>query len=68
MNILIAPDKFKGSLTAYEAATAMAEGIREAYNDIDMLPDKSPLNIELLPMADGGDGSLDVVEQQFGGK
>lgn len=68
MNILIAPDKFKGSLTAYEAAKAMAEGIREAYNDIDMLPDKSLLNIELLPMADGGDGSLNVVEQQFGGK
>lgn len=68
MNILIAPDKFKGSLTAYEAAKAMAEGIREAYNDIDMLPDKSPLNIELLPMADGGDGSIDVVAQQFGGR
>ncbi len=68
MNILIAPDKFKGSLTAYEAATAMAEGIRETYNNMYTLPDKSPLNIELLPMADGGDGSLDVVEQQFGGK
>lgn len=30
MNILIVPDKFKGSLTAHEAAEAMAEGIREA--------------------------------------
>ena len=68
MNILIAPDKFKGSLTAREAAQAVAEGIREAYDNVSALPDESPLNIELLPMADGGDGSLDIVEQQFGGK
>lgn len=68
MNILIAPDKFKGSLTAQEVSQAMAEGIREAYNNMYMLPDRSPLEIQLLPMADGGDGSLDVVEQQFGGR
>jgi len=66
MNILIVPDKFKGSLTAAEAAKAMADGIREAYNNRPF--NNTPLNIQLLPMADGGDGSLDIVEQQFGGK
>ncbi len=66
MNILIVPDKFKGSLTAFEAANAMAEGIKEAYNN--RCSHNTPLHIQLLPMADGGDGSLAIVEQQFGGK
>lgn len=69
MNILIAPDKFKGSLTAQEAAIAMAEGVSEAYNynRYNNIPCNSPLCIRQLPMADGGDGSLSVVEQQFKG-
>lgn len=66
MNILIAPDKFKGSLTAQEAAHAMAEGVREAYNH-NKFPCNTSLEIRQLPMADGGDGSLSVVEQQFKG-
>lgn len=66
MNILIAPDKFKGSLTAQEAAHAMAEGVREAYNQ-NKFPCNTSLEIRQLPMADGGDGSLSVVEQQFKG-
>jgi glycerate kinase len=47
LRVLIVPDKFKGTLTAQQAATAIADGwtqIRPADR------------LELLPMADGGDG------------
>jgi glycerate 2-kinase len=52
MRILIAPDAFKGSLTAVQAATAMAAGIRDAISNA---------GIEMLPLADGGEGTLDVL-------
>ncbi|MFT6972548.1 MAG: glycerate kinase, partial [Roseivirga sp.] len=56
MKILIAPDKFKGSLTAMEACNALQAGI----HDID-------INIEVtkLPLADGGEGTLDLLEESF---
>ena len=47
MRVLIAPDKFKGSLTAVEVAAAIAEGLQRAG-----VPSRS------LPLADGGDGSV----------
>jgi glycerate kinase len=47
MNILVIPDKFKGTLTASEAANAIARGWHKA---------RSRDAIELLPMSDGGDG------------
>lgn len=47
MRVLIAPDKFKGTLTAREAASAIASGWRRVRPK-DML--------ELLPISDGGDG------------
>lgn len=53
MNVLIAPDKFKGSLTAWEVAEAIKKGI--------LSKDKS-LHVTLLPIADGGDGSLDILK------
>src|SRR5262249_34739749 len=49
MRVVIAPDKFKGSLTALEAAEAMARGVRGADPQIE---------IDLLPMADGGEGTV----------
>ncbi|WP_051479203.1 glycerate kinase [Arthrobacter sp. H5] len=52
MKILIAPDKFKGTLTALEAAEAMAHGVR------DVLPDA---DIRTQPIADGGEGTLEAV-------
>jgi glycerate 2-kinase len=52
MKVLVAPDSFKGSLTAVEAAQAMAQGVRKARPDAD---------IRLFPMADGGEGTLDAV-------
>lgn len=51
MRILIAPDKFKGSLTAVEAAAAMAEGALRVY------PDAVTTQ---FPVADGGEGTLEA--------
>lgn len=47
--MLIAPDKFKGTLSAAEAAQAIAEGVFRVYPDAD---------VDLLPMADGGEGTV----------
>ena len=52
MKILVAPDKFKGSLTAMEVCHAIKKGIHEVMPNAD---------IKLIPMADGGEGSLDVL-------
>ncbi|WP_218148199.1 glycerate kinase [Lentzea xinjiangensis] len=49
--VVIAPDKFKGSLTAPQVAAAVARGLREAVPDVD---------VRLLPVADGGDGTVDA--------
>ncbi|MET3936391.1 glycerate kinase [Arthrobacter sp. OAP107] len=51
MRILIAPDKFKGSLTAVEAAAAIAEGALRVY------PDAVTTQ---FPVADGGEGTLEA--------
>ena len=51
MRILVAPDKFKGSLTAVQAAAAIGEGLRRACPDAEVV---------LLPVADGGDGTVDA--------
>ncbi len=52
MKVLIVPDKFKGTLTASEAAQAMATGWRKI---------RASDEIELLPMSDGGDGFGEVI-------
>jgi glycerate kinase len=52
IKIVVAPDSFKGTLTAREAAAAMADGIRRA------LPGA---RIVEMPMADGGEGTLDAI-------
>jgi glycerate kinase len=54
---LIAPDKFKGSLTAAEVADALAAGLRSAAN---VSRTAGAVQCELLPLADGGDGSVDA--------
>jgi glycerate kinase len=54
---LIAPDKFKGSLTAGEVAHALAAGLRSAA---DVPGTAGAVHCELLPLADGGDGSVDA--------
>lgn len=50
MRVVIAPDKFKGSLPADAVAEALAAGIARAI----------PADIDLMPMADGGDGTVDA--------
>lgn len=54
MKILIAPDKFKGSLTAIEVAHAIQKGIQKFDESIETI---------LLPLADGGEGTLEVLEK-----
>lgn len=55
---MIAPDKFKGTLTAAQAATAMAEGWSRVRPHDDIV---------LTPMADGGTGTVAVVASTVGG-
>ncbi len=58
MKVVIAPDSFKGSLTAMEAATAIARGVQNAF----------PLaETSLIPMADGGEGTLETLVDATGG-
>ena len=52
MRILVAPDKFKGTLNARDAAQNIAKGL------LDVLPDAQ---IEVVPMADGGEGTAEAV-------
>ena len=53
----VAPDKFKGTLTADVAAAAMARGVRTAGFD----------DVRVRPLADGGDGTLDALVAALGG-
>lgn len=57
--ILIAPDKFKGSLTAREAAEAMRKGFSQIFPNAE---------IECIPVADGGEGLLDAFHEAIGGE
>lgn len=51
MRVVIAPDKFKGSLSADGVARSIADGL------VDVLPEAA---VDLVPMADGGDGTVDA--------
>lgn len=57
MRILIAPDKFKGTLSAKDAAAAIALGVRRAAEEHGVA-----VNIEVCPVADGGEGTLDAIQ------
>ena len=59
MRILIAPDKFKGSLSARQVAENIALGIG------DVIPD---VQIEIAPAADGGEGTAEVIHDSLGGE
>lgn len=52
MRVLVAPDSFKSVLDARRAAEAIARGVRRARPKADVL---------IVPMADGGEGTLDVL-------
>lgn len=58
MNVLIAPDSFKGSISSIDAAAAMAKAVRLAFADFSTVE---------LPMSDGGEGTFDVLMSASGG-
>ena len=52
MNVVVAPNAFKGTLSASEAARAIAEGVRECFPDAEIVQ---------IPVADGGDGTVEAL-------
>ena len=58
MKIVVAPDSFKGSVSALEAASAMEHGLRRVFPDA---------VIEKIPMADGGEGTVQSLVDATGG-
>lgn len=58
MRIVIAPDSFKGTLTAVEASRAIAEGCQRTLPDAELCP---------LPVADGGEGTAATLAAATGG-
>jgi len=59
LRFVVAPQEFKGSLTAAQAAAAIAAGIRDA------LPDAA---LDIAPMSDGGAGLVDALLSAHGGR
>ena len=59
MKIVVAPDSFKGSLTALEVADAIKEGIRRVMPEAE---------IDEVPMADGGEGTVQALVDATGGQ
>jgi glycerate kinase len=58
MRVVVAPDKFKGSLSAPDAARALARGVAAAAPGAE---------IDLVPMADGGEGTVEALVSATGG-
>lgn len=56
MKLVVAPASFKGSLTARAAADAIAAGLRRIFPQADL---------RLMPLADGGEGTLDALATAF---
>ena len=52
MKVVVAPNAFKGSLSASEAAAAIARGVRQVFPDADIVE---------VPVADGGDGTAEAL-------
>ena len=58
MKVVIAPQSFKGSISALDAAKAMEEGVLRTVSDAETV---------LVPVADGGDGTLETLVEATGG-
>ena len=52
MKIVVAPNSFKGSLSATQAAKAIANGVRETFPDAEVIE---------IPVADGGEGTVEAL-------
>jgi len=59
MKIIVAPNSFKGSLSATQAAKAIARGVREAFPDADIVE---------IPVADGGEGTVEALVSAHHGR
>lgn len=59
MNILIAPDSFKNALSALEVGNSLAKGLKRALSDVE---------IRVVPMADGGEGTVESLTDATGGR
>ncbi|GAI84971.1 unnamed protein product, partial [marine sediment metagenome] len=59
MKIVVAPDSFKGSLTAVEVSEAIEQGVREIFPEAEIVK---------IPMADGGDGTVQCLVNATGGE
>lgn len=59
MKIVLAPDSFKGCLTAVEVCNALEKGIRRSFPEADVVK---------VPMADGGEGTVQSLVDVSGGK
>ncbi|MCC7206484.1 MAG: glycerate kinase, partial [Anaerolineae bacterium] len=63
MRIALAPNAFRGSLTALDAVRCLENGLRASA-----LAESRPLDVVPMPLADGGDGTLDVLLAGLGGE
>jgi len=59
MRIVIAPNAFKGSLTAVEAALCIAKGLKKS---------QLSCTLQLIPIADGGDGTARLISKKLSAK
>ncbi|GAF66031.1 glycerate kinase [Bacillus sp. TS-2] len=59
MKIVIAPDSFKGSLSAFEASRAIEKGIKNVCSSVETI---------LVPVADGGEGTMDSLVASTNGQ
>ena len=57
--IVIAPDSFKESFSAMEAATAIEKGFKEVFPEADYIK---------IPMADGGEGTVESLAEALRGE
>jgi glycerate kinase len=59
MKVVVAPNAFKGTLTAPQAAAAVARGVRQVFPDADIVE---------VPVADGGDGTAEALVSALHGE
>jgi glycerate kinase len=59
MQIIVAPDSFKGSMSAVEAANSIEKGIKKVFPDAKVIK---------IPIADGGEGTVEAIVMGSGGR
>ena len=58
MKIIVAPDSYKGCLSAREVAGVIGQSLRESFPDA---------TIVTIPLADGGEGTVEILSEALGG-